>query len=50
MRDLIDIPSTIALLERYDRPGLRYTSYPTAVEFHDDVGLRCRRTTCCGAT
>jgi oxygen-independent coproporphyrinogen-3 oxidase len=22
------------LLERYDRPGPRYTSYPTAVEFH----------------
>ena len=38
MRDLIDIPSTIALLERYDRPGPRYTSYPTAVEFHDGVG------------
>jgi oxygen-independent coproporphyrinogen-3 oxidase len=24
-----------ALLERYDRPGPRYTSYPTAVEFHE---------------
>ena len=23
------------LLRRYDRPGPRYTSYPTAVEFHD---------------
>jgi len=23
-----------ALIERYDRPGPRYTSYPTAVEFH----------------
>ena len=23
------------LLARYDRPGPRYTSYPTAVEFHD---------------
>ena len=23
-----------ALLRRYDRPGPRYTSYPTAVEFH----------------
>src|SRR5262245_2433545 len=22
------------LIERYDRPGPRYTSYPTAVEFH----------------
>jgi oxygen-independent coproporphyrinogen III oxidase len=26
------------LLARYDRPGPRYTSYPTAVEFHDRVG------------
>ncbi len=37
MRDLIDTAATIALLERYDRPGPRYTSYPTAVEFHDGV-------------
>jgi len=27
-------PSTAALLARYDRPGPRYTSYPTAIEFH----------------
>jgi len=26
------------LLQRYNRPGPRYTSYPTAVEFHDGVG------------
>lgn len=26
------------LLARYDRPGPRYTSYPTAVEFTDTVG------------
>lgn len=26
-----------AILERYDRPGPRYTSYPTAVEFRSDV-------------
>lgn len=26
---------TAQLLQRYDRPGPRYTSYPTAVEFHD---------------
>jgi oxygen-independent coproporphyrinogen-3 oxidase len=26
---------TAQLLARYDRPGPRYTSYPTAVEFHD---------------
>lgn len=30
--------STLELLERYDRPGPRYTSYPTALEFHDGVG------------
>jgi oxygen-independent coproporphyrinogen-3 oxidase len=28
-------PTTAELLARYDRPGPRYTSYPTAVEFHD---------------
>ena len=27
-------PATAELLARYDRPGPRYTSYPTAVEFH----------------
>lgn len=26
------------LIERYDRPGPRYTSYPTAVEFHPGFG------------
>jgi oxygen-independent coproporphyrinogen-3 oxidase len=26
------------LIRRYDRPGPRYTSYPTAVQFHDRVG------------
>lgn len=26
------------MLERFDRPGPRYTSYPTAVEFHDSIG------------
>lgn len=29
---------TPELLRRYDRPGPRYTSYPTAAEFHDGVG------------
>ena len=28
------------LIARYDRPGPRYTSYPTAVEFHDGVDRR----------
>jgi oxygen-independent coproporphyrinogen-3 oxidase len=27
-------PGTADLLQRYDRPGPRYTSYPTALEFH----------------
>ena len=26
------------VVQRFDRPGPRYTSYPTAVEFHDGVG------------
>ena len=29
---------TVDLLRRYDRPGPRYTSYPTAVEFNEDFG------------
>jgi oxygen-independent coproporphyrinogen-3 oxidase len=29
---------TADLIRRYDRPGPRYTSYPTAVEFHEGVG------------
>ena len=32
-----DMSSTRELLARYDRPGPRYTSYPTALEFHDGV-------------
>jgi len=28
---------TAELLARYDRPGPRYTSYPTAIEFHDGI-------------
>ena len=31
---LLDTADTAALIARYDRPGPRYTSYPTAVEFH----------------
>jgi oxygen-independent coproporphyrinogen-3 oxidase len=30
--------TTAELLARYDRPGPRYTSYPTAVSFHEGVG------------
>ena len=29
-------PVTVELLQKYDRPGPRYTSYPTAVEFSDE--------------
>ncbi len=29
---------SLETLQRFDRPGPRYTSYPTAVEFHDGVG------------
>ena len=32
------IEITPELLARYDRPGPRYTSYPTAVEFREDFG------------
>jgi oxygen-independent coproporphyrinogen-3 oxidase len=28
------------LINRYDRAGPRYTSYPTAVEFHDEFAIR----------
>ena len=31
-------PTTADLLARYDRPGPRYTSYPTAVEFCEGFG------------
>jgi len=37
VHDVTSIVSTRELLERYDRPGPRYTSYPTALEFHDGV-------------
>ena len=36
--DAFDLAITPELLRRFDRPGPRYTSYPTAVEFHDRVG------------
>ena len=32
--------ATARLLGHYDQPGPRYTSYPTAVEFHDGFGDR----------
>lgn len=36
---------TLELLRKYDKPGPRYTSYPTAVEFHggfDEAAYRAR--------
>lgn len=33
--DVVNRAITMELLNRYDRPGPRYTSYPTAVEFTD---------------
>jgi len=38
MMDATGVSTTLDLLERYDKPGPRYTSYPTAVEFHEGVG------------
>ena len=36
---LVDVGGNIAtLVRRYDRPGPRYTSYPTALEFHPGFG------------
>lgn len=40
-----DTTSVASLLRQYDRPGPRYTSYPTAVEFNDsfdDAAYRSR--------
>ncbi|HYT67242.1 MAG TPA: oxygen-independent coproporphyrinogen III oxidase [Vicinamibacterales bacterium] len=31
---VVEAADVATLIERYDRPGPRYTSYPTAVEFH----------------
>ena len=36
----IDGTLTGARIRRYDRPGPRYTSYPTAAEFHAGVTPR----------
>jgi oxygen-independent coproporphyrinogen-3 oxidase len=35
---IVDDQTMLRLLEQYDRPTPRYTSYPTAMEFHDRVG------------
>ena len=36
---MTDIRIDAQLLQRYDQPGPRYTSYPTAVEFHENFAL-----------
>jgi oxygen-independent coproporphyrinogen-3 oxidase len=33
---MTDLQIDADLLQRYDRPGPRYTSYPTAVEFNEE--------------
>lgn len=33
------LPFERCLVEKYDRPGPRYTSYPTAPHFHEDFGV-----------
>lgn len=38
--ELLEPPDVAELIERYDRPGPRYTSYPTAVEFHPSFTWR----------
>jgi oxygen-independent coproporphyrinogen-3 oxidase len=38
MSPSLDAADVATLVERYDRPGPRYTSYPTAVEFHTGFG------------
>jgi len=38
MNPALSAKVTAEMLSRYDRPGPRYTSYPTAVEFHDGYG------------
>ncbi|MGD8441286.1 MAG: coproporphyrinogen III oxidase, partial [Holophagae bacterium] len=52
MRDDLDLSGlTPALLEKYDRPGPRYTSYPTAPYFNeafDEAAYRSRLTAAAG--
>jgi oxygen-independent coproporphyrinogen-3 oxidase len=36
-------PVDMETVRRFDRPGPRYTSYPTAVEFHEGVGEEAYR-------
>jgi oxygen-independent coproporphyrinogen-3 oxidase len=46
----MSIGDLTALIQRYDRPGPRYTSYPTAVEFHTGFGEADYRLRLAGAS
>lgn len=37
------LPFERCLVEKYDRPGPRYTSYPTAPHFHEAFGVPAYR-------
>lgn len=49
MHDVRPTSRIVDLLARYDRPGPRYTSYPTAVEFDERVGEETYRRTLAAA-
>jgi oxygen-independent coproporphyrinogen-3 oxidase len=38
MKRRASVEEALRILRKYDRPGPRYTSYPTAVEFHESYG------------
>ena len=40
-----EFDSRVALIRRYDKPGPRYTSYPTAVQFNDSFDEPAYRAT-----
>jgi oxygen-independent coproporphyrinogen-3 oxidase len=44
----VDFDSLVSLIRRYDKPGPRYTSYPTAVEFSDRFDEAAYRTQLAG--
>ena len=44
----VDFDSIVSLIRRYDKPGPRYTSYPTAVEFSDHFDQAAYRTQLAG--
>ena len=44
----VDFDLLVSLIRRYDKPGPRYTSYPTAVEFSDRFDEAAYRTQLAG--